>query len=97
MPCRHNGAVVLMVKSGTTEVNHSHCCALNSPLFSFLQDRQVFSDRVQLKYFLIAYLCNLFFFLGGGITDLAEGNIRQNQRLSGQPLIALNVLVESSC
>lgn len=40
MPCRHNGAVVLVVKRGTAKVHHADCCVLHCPLLSFLEGRR---------------------------------------------------------
>lgn len=37
----HNGAVVLVVKSGTAEVHNTYCSTLNGPLLSFLKDSNI--------------------------------------------------------
>lgn len=37
MPCRHNGAMVFMVKSCTTKINQPYICPFHTPDISFLQ------------------------------------------------------------
>lgn len=41
MPRRHDGAVVLVVKSGTAKVHDSYCGAFDSSLFSFLRNMTI--------------------------------------------------------
>lgn len=40
MPCRHDGAVVLVVKRSAAKVDHADCCVLHRALLSFLKGKR---------------------------------------------------------
>jgi uncharacterized protein YaaR (DUF327 family) len=40
MPCRHNGAMVFMVKSCTAKINQPYICPFHTPYISFLQKKK---------------------------------------------------------
>ncbi len=65
MPRGYNGAVVLVVKSGTAKVHHADCRALNRPLFSLLQERKhKFLRTTELWWtFLQSSRCGYFIFI----------------------------------